>query len=91
MWSNSHFRREAFAAFSQRLIHSTVTDASQSAAAGVDTRAGNSIFDSASQTPPLAEYQTIASIFTRFLADVSELFRSFDKSPLAKLAFFLGC
>src|SRR5215831_9680613 len=31
------------------------------------------------------------SIFTRFLADVSELFRSFDKSPLAKLAFFLGC
>jgi hypothetical protein len=31
------------------------------------------------------------SIFTRFLADVSELFRSFDKSPLAKLAFVLGC
>jgi len=31
------------------------------------------------------------SIFTRFLADVSELFRPFDKSPLAKLAFFLGC
>jgi hypothetical protein len=30
------------------------------------------------------------SIFTPFFADVSELFRSFDKSSLAKLAFFLG-
>jgi hypothetical protein len=27
----------------------------------------------------------------RVLADISELFRSFDKPPLAKLAFFVGC
>src|SRR5215469_4775912 len=42
-------------------------------------------------TPHLLNIGPSLSIFTRFLVDVSELFRSFDKSPLAKLAFFLGC
>src|SRR6516225_7696743 len=53
IWSNSHFRREAFALFSKRLKRSIVNDAFRSAAAGVDTRSTHSIFDSASPTPPL--------------------------------------
>jgi hypothetical protein len=39
---------------------STVADASQSAAAGIDARASNSIFDSASQTLRLRMHSTIA-------------------------------
>ena len=35
--SNSHFRRKTFAMFCYRLVRSTVNDASQSAAAEVDT------------------------------------------------------
>ena len=30
-------------------------------------------------------------ILTRLLADISELFRSLDKPPLAQLPFFIGC
>jgi len=62
IWSNSHFRREAFAVFSLRLIHSTVNDASQSAAAGVDTRPSNFIFDSASQRPSPRVHSAIVSV-----------------------------
>src|SRR5262249_10637858 len=54
------------------------------------TRAGFSFFAN-DLTPPCANIGASLSSFTRFLGDVSELFRSFDKSPLAKLAFFLGC
>jgi hypothetical protein len=43
------------------IIRSTVTDASQSAVAGVGTRQSNPIFDSASQTPPLRMHSAIAS------------------------------
>jgi hypothetical protein len=39
---------------------STANDASQSAAARVDTRSSKSIFDSASQTPPLRMHSAIA-------------------------------
>ena len=53
--SNSHFRRKAFAMFCYRLARSTVNDASQSAAAGIDTRSSHSISDSASQTLRPAE------------------------------------
>ena len=62
IWSNSQFRREAFAVFSQRSIRSTVTGASQSAAAGVGTRQNNPIFDSASPTLPLRMHSAIASV-----------------------------
>jgi hypothetical protein len=62
MWSNSHFRREAFAVFSWRLMRSIANDASQSAAAGVDTRSSNSTFDSASQTSPPRMHSAIASV-----------------------------
>jgi hypothetical protein len=41
---------------------STVNDASQSAAAGIDTRSSNSTFDSVSQTPPLRMHSAIASV-----------------------------
>jgi hypothetical protein len=43
-------------------FRSTVNDASRSAAAGVDTRSSKSIFDSASQTPPLRMHSAIASV-----------------------------
>src|SRR5260221_7833687 len=43
-------------------MRSTVNDASQSAAAGIDTRSSNSIFDSVSQTPPLRMHSAIASV-----------------------------
>ena len=39
-----------------------VNDASQSAAAEVATRSSHSIFDSASQTPPLRMHSAIASV-----------------------------
>jgi hypothetical protein len=39
-----------------------VTDASQSAAAGVDTRPSNSLFDSASQTLLLRMHSATASV-----------------------------
>ncbi len=39
-----------------------VNDASQSVAAGVDTRSSKSIFDSAFQTPPLRMHSAIASV-----------------------------
>ena len=45
-----------------RLMHFTVNDVSQSAAAGVDTRSSKSIFDSASKTPPLRMHFAIASV-----------------------------
>src|SRR6516225_10681336 len=61
IWSNSHFRREACAVFSKRLMRSIVNDAFRSAAAGVDTTSSHSIFDSASQTPPLRMHSAIAS------------------------------
>ena len=48
--------------FSKRLMRSIVNDASRSAAAGVDTRSSNSIFDSASQTAPLRMSSAIASV-----------------------------
>jgi len=62
IWSNSHFRREAFAVFSKRLMLSIANDASRSAAAGVDTKSSHSIFDSASQMPPLRMHSAIASV-----------------------------
>jgi hypothetical protein len=48
--SNSRFRRRAFAVLSWSLTRFTVNAAFRSAAAGVDTRSSNSIFDSASLT-----------------------------------------
>ena len=41
-------------------MHSTVNDASQSAAVEIDTRARNSISDSVFQTPPLRMHSAIA-------------------------------
>src|SRR5262245_1630384 len=47
----------------------TVNDASQCAAAGVGTRSSNSIFDSASQTPPPRMHSAIASVGLDFSSD----------------------
>jgi hypothetical protein len=46
----------------KQLTRSIVNDASQSAAAGIDTRSSKSIFDSVSQTPPLRMHSAIASV-----------------------------
>src|SRR5262249_4630365 len=62
IWSNSHFRRKVFAMFCYRLVRSTVNDASQSAAAGVDTGSSHSMFDSVSQTLTLRMHSAIASV-----------------------------
>ena len=43
-------------------MRSTVNDAFQSVAAGIDTGPSNSIFDSASQTPPLRMHSAIDSV-----------------------------
>jgi hypothetical protein len=43
-------------------FRSVFYDASQCAAAGVDTRPSKSIFDSASQTPPPRMHSAIASV-----------------------------
>jgi hypothetical protein len=61
-WSNSYFRSKAFAMFCYRLMRFTVNDASQSAAAGVDTRSGHSIFDSVAKTQPLRMHSAIPSV-----------------------------
>jgi hypothetical protein len=45
---------------SKKLTRSIVNDASQSAAAGIDTKSSNSIFDSASQTLRLRTHADIA-------------------------------
>ena len=50
-----HFERTGFAAL--ELAHGLIN-----AAAGVDTRSSKSIFDSASQTPPLRMHSAIASV-----------------------------
>src|SRR5262245_12574116 len=52
----------------------TVNDASQCAAAGVGTRSSNSIFDSASQTPPPRMHSAIASVGLDFSSDGAGLF-----------------
>jgi len=56
----ARFRRKAFAMLSKELTRSIVNDASQSAAAGIDTKSSNSIFDSASQTLRLRTHSDIA-------------------------------
>ena len=62
IWSNSYFRSKAFAMFCYRLMRSTVNDASQFAAAAVDTRSSHSTFDSASQTLSLRMHSATASV-----------------------------
>src|SRR5262245_18900841 len=52
----------------------TVNDASQCAAAGVGTRSRNSIFDSASQTPPPRMHSAIAPVGLDFSSDGAGLF-----------------
>ena len=52
----------------------------------INRAVGAAIKESANDlTTPWLNIGPLLSIFTRFFADVSELFRSFDKSPLAKL------